>query len=50
MLVGGGGLGLTIGSIARGTAVDRIGLGRLYALGIGLMAVGYGIAAVAPNI
>ena len=50
VLVAAGGLGLTLGSFASGTAVDRIGLGRLYALGIGLMAVGYAIAAVAPNI
>ena len=50
VLVAAGGLGLTLGSFASGTAVDRIGLGRLYGLGIGLMAVGYGIAAVAPNI
>jgi len=50
VLVAAGGLGLTLGSVASGTAVDRIGLGRLYGLGIGLMAVGYGIAAVAPNI
>ena len=50
VLVAAGGLGLTLGSFASGTAVNRIGLGRLYALGIGLMAVGYGIAAVAPNI
>ena len=50
VLVAAGGLGLTLGSFASGTAVDRIGLGRLYALGIGLMALGYGIAAVAPNI
>ena len=50
VLVAAGGLGLTLGSFASGSAVDRIGLGRLYALGIGLMAVGYAIAAIAPNI
>jgi MFS family permease len=50
VLVAAGGLGLTLGSFASGTAVDRIGVGRLYALGIGLMAVGYGVAAVSPNI
>ena len=50
VLVAAGGLGLTLGSFASGTAVDRIGLGRLYALGIVLMAAGYGIAAAAPNI
>ena len=50
VLVAAGGLGLTLGSLAAGSAVDRIGVGRLYALGIGLMAVGYAIAAVSPNI
>jgi MFS family permease len=50
VLVAAGGLGLTLGSFASGTAVDRIGLGRLYALGIGVMALGYAIAAVAPSI
>jgi len=50
VLVASGGLGLTLGSFAAGTAVGRIGLGRLYALGVGLMALGYGIAAAAPNV
>ena len=50
VLVAAGGLGLTLGSLASGTAVNRIGLGRLYALGIGLMAAGYAVAAVAPSI
>jgi MFS family permease len=50
VLVAAGGLGLTVGSIAAGSAVSRIGLGRLYALGIVLMAAGYAIAAGAPNI
>jgi MFS family permease len=50
VLVAAGGLGLTLGSIASGAAVARIGLGRLYALGIVLMAVGYAIAASAPSI
>jgi MFS family permease len=50
VLVAAGGLGLTLGSLASGAAVNRIGLGRLYALGIGLMAAGYAVAAVAPNI
>lgn len=50
VLVAAGGLGLTLGSLASGTAVNRVGLGRLYALGIALMAAGYAVAAVAPNI
>lgn len=50
VLVGAGGLGLTIGSFVAGGVVERLGMRGLYALGIALMAVGYGIAAVAPNI
>jgi len=50
VLVAAGGLGLTLGSFASGSAVARVGLGRLYALGIVLMAAGYALAAVAPNI
>ena len=50
VLVGAGGLGLTIGSFAAGTFVERFGVSWLYGIGIGLMAAGYGIAAVAPTI
>jgi MFS family permease len=50
VLVGAGGLGLTIGSFVAGTLVDRFGISWLYGMGIALMAVGYGIAAVAPSI
>ena len=50
VLVGAGGLGLTIGSFAAGTFVDRFGISWLYGMGIALMAVGYGIAAMTPSI
>jgi MFS family permease len=50
VLVGAGGLGLTLGSYLAGGLLDRFGVAMLYGLGIGLMAVGYGIAAVAPDI
>ncbi|MDX6438267.1 MAG: hypothetical protein QOF45_850 [Gaiellaceae bacterium] len=50
VLVGAGGLGLTIGSFAAGTVVERVGISWLYGIGIALMAAGYGIAAVAPSI
>jgi MFS family permease len=50
VLVGAGGLGLTIGSFAAGTFVERFGVSWLYGLGIALMALGYSIAAVAPSI
>ncbi|MHB1244761.1 MAG: MFS transporter [Gaiellaceae bacterium] len=50
VLVGASGLGLTLGSFAAGGLTERLGLARLYALGIALMALGYGIAAVSPGI
>ena len=50
VLLGAAGLGLTIGSFAAGTAVDRLGMTGLYVAGIALMALGYAIAAVAPSI
>ena len=45
LLVGAAGLGLTLGSLARRRLLERIGLGRVYGLGIALMALGFGCAA-----
>jgi MFS family permease len=50
ILVGAGGLGLTLGSFAAGQVVERAGIGRLYFYGIALMGAGYGFAALAPSI
>jgi MFS family permease len=50
VLVGAGGLGLTLGSFAAGQVVERFGIGRVYFYGIVLMAAGYGFAALAPSI
>jgi MFS family permease len=50
ILLGAGGLGLTIGSFAAGTMVERLGMSGLYVTGIALMALGYAIAAVAPSL
>lgn len=50
VLVGAGGLGLTLGSFAAGQVVERLGIGRVYFYGIALMGGGYGIAALAPSI
>lgn len=50
VLVGAGGLGLTLGSMLAGGLLDRFGVAGLYGIGITLMAIGYGIAAVAPDI
>jgi MFS family permease len=50
ILVGASGLGLTLGSLAAGALLDRLGIRRTYAGVIALMAVGYGIGAVSPNL
>jgi len=50
VLIGAGGLGLTLGSLLAGSLLDRFGTRSLYATGIFLMGVGYGVAAVAPDI
>jgi MFS family permease len=50
VLVGAGGLGLTLGSFVAGHLVDRLGIGRVYFYGIVLMAVGYAVAALASTI
>ena len=50
VLVGASGLGLTLGSLLAGGLVERLGISGLYASAIGLMAVGYGLAAAAPDI
>jgi MFS family permease len=50
ILVGASGLGLTLGSLAAGALLDRLGIRRTYAAVIALMAVGYGIGAVSPNL
>ena len=48
ILVGASGLGLTVGSLAATPLLDRAGVRGGYAGAIGVMALGYGIAAVAP--
>jgi MFS family permease len=50
LLVGATGLGLTLGSLAAGRAVERRGVRLTYSAGIALMAFGFGAAAVAPNV
>jgi MFS family permease len=50
VLLGGAGLGLTLGSFVSGHFVDRLGTGRVYFYGIALMGGGYAIAALAPSI
>lgn len=50
VLIGAGGLGATIGSLFAAPALERLGAGRLYALSILAMALGYGLAAVSPHL
>jgi len=50
ILVGATGLGLTLGSLAAATLLDRLGVRLAYAGGILLMASGFGVAAIAPSL
>jgi len=50
ILVGASGLGLTLGSLAAATLLERLGIRLAYASSIALMGVGFGIAAVAPGL
>jgi len=50
ILVGASGLGLTLGSLAAGSLLDRLGIRYTYAATIAVMALGYGIASVAPTL
>jgi len=50
LLVGTSGLGLTIGSIAAASLLDRFGTRVGYACSIALMGIGFGAAAVAPTL
>jgi MFS family permease len=50
ILVAGTGTGLVIGSLFGGSWIEQRGMALPYTLSIGLMAVGIGAAAVAPNV
>ncbi|MGI9111839.1 MAG: MFS transporter [Gaiellaceae bacterium] len=50
LLVGTSGLGLTIGSLAATSLLDRFGTRAGYACSIALMGIGFGLAAVAPTL
>ena len=50
VLVGATGLGLTVGSLAASPLLERYGIRRMYAGSIALMAAGFALAALAPNV
>jgi MFS family permease len=50
LLFGSIGVGLAIGSLAAGRVVERRPIAYVYGGGIGLTAVGFAVAAVAPNV
>jgi MFS family permease len=50
LLFGASGVGLAIGSFAGGMLAERRAIGTLYGPAIVLAGIGYGIAAVAPNV
>ena len=50
LLVGATGLGLTLGSLAASGALERCRIRSTYAGSVALMALGFGLAAIAPSI
>jgi MFS family permease len=50
LLFGSSGVGLSIGSFAGGVLAERFPIGVLYGPAIVLAGVGYGLAAIAPNV
>ena len=50
LMMGCAGLGLAIGAFLAGAWIERRGLPRVYGASLGLMAIGIGAAAAAPNV
>jgi MFS family permease len=50
LLVGASGLGLTLGSLAASGVLERYGIRRTYAGSMAVMALGFGLAAIAPSV
>jgi MFS family permease len=50
LLYGGIGTGLVVGSWGSSYVVERLGVARAYTGALGLMAIGFGAGALAPNI
>ena len=50
LLYGATGIGLVGGSALSSTLVKRVGIGRAYGIVLGLMALGYGVAAASVNV
>ena len=50
LLFGASGVGLAIGSFAGGMLAERRAIGLLYGPSIILAGIGYGLAAIAPNV
>lgn len=50
LMLASAGLGLVLGSLTVSSWVERRELPRVYVMGLGLMAIGIGAAAVAPNV
>jgi MFS family permease len=50
LMMGMAGVGLAVGAYLAGAWIERRGLANVYGASLGLMAVGIGLAAVAPNV
>ena len=49
-MMGSSGVGLAVGAYLAGQWIERRGLANVYGVSLGLMAVGIGLAAMAPNV
>jgi MFS family permease len=50
LMMGCAGVGLAVGAYLAGQWIERRGLANVYGASLGLMAIGVGLAAVAPNV
>ena len=50
LMMGSAGIGLAFGAYLAGSWIDRRGLANVYGFSLSLMAIGIGLAAVAPNV
>jgi MFS family permease len=50
LMMGSSGVGLAVGAYLAGQWIERRGLANVYGVSLGLMAVGIGLAAMAPNV
>jgi MFS family permease len=50
LMMGSAGIGLAFGAYLAGQWIERRGLANVYGISLGLMAIGFGLAAASPNV